>query len=224
MRFFILVLALVLASCVTPKTAPQSYYAGVYTPGKVEIKPDGHFLATAGVIADDNISIARKAAYARFMLEAKQSGYHSFEVIKEETKKLLGTTFRLTGKAYKSAANGVGVYPLDAVKRLLRDLPLEEPKPVYVAPKPVKKAAPVKSAKAVKSAPANIQKPADEEAVPASTEDPLVIMAPTDITGSIKKANASSGVASGHSSATLYELERQSAVSNIPNGVLLRKR
>ncbi len=224
MRYFILLLALVLASCVTPKTAPQSYYAGVYTPGKVEIKPDGHFLATAGVIADDDVVVARKAAYARFMLEAKQSGYRSFEVINEETKKLLGTTFRLTGKVYKGEANGAGVYPLDAVKRLLRDLPLEEPKPVYVASKPSKKAAPVKSAKAAKSSPVKTQKPAEEVVVPASVEDPLVIMAPTDITGSIKKANTSSGVASGHSSATLYELERQSAVSNIPNGVLLRKK
>lgn len=210
MRFVVLLLSVLLISCATPKEAPQAYYGGVYVPGKVEIQSNGRFESTASVISKDDLDTARKAAYARFMLSAKSKGYRTFKVIDEKTTSALGKSFRLVGKAYKSRKTGGGVYELDAIKRLLKDLPLAKPKPVV---KPKRKPAP----KPVASKPASI--PATEQ---LPTEEPTVIMAPTDITGSVKKTVVSSQATSSVSTGTGVEFEDPSALSNVPKGVILR--
>lgn len=189
MRFLILLLAVFLVSCATPKTAPQSYYSGVYAPGNVEISSDGNFISKSAVYSAEDFEIARKAAFARLMLDAKNLGYQYFEIDKESSSKFLGLQFKVTGKVFKQARIAGGIFPIDAIKRLLRDLPLAAPQPVYHSPK-------AGSAKKMSKIPAQTRvsaPPAIAPSKPASGDgDPLVIMAPEDITGSIKRANSRS--------------------------------
>ncbi len=80
MRFILSVLAVVLAGCATPKTAPDSFYGDVYTLGGFPVGEGDKYRSTAGVFARDDIAVARKAAYARLLLGAQEEGYHYFVV------------------------------------------------------------------------------------------------------------------------------------------------
>lgn len=220
MRIFIILFSLFLVSCATPKSAPQAYYGGVYAPGKTEFSSNGIFESTAGVISASDVATARKAAYARLMVSAKAKGYRYFRITNEKTRSGLGKTFKLKGRAYKSGRAGGNVYRIDAIKRLLNGLPLAEP-----APKPKPKVKPKRKAAVAKKAPKPVSRPAAEPVateVPAASEDPTVIMAPTDITGSIKKANVSMETTSSVSRPADSAVEVPSALSNIPKGVTLR--
>ena len=206
------------------------FYEGVYVPGNVEFLGNGKFISKAGVLSDSDVSVARKAAFARFMLSAKNKGYRFFEISAEKTRDGLGKVFNLTGIAYKSRRSGSNVYPIDAVKRLLRGLPLEEPKPVY-KPKPRKKTKVAskrtvakKKIRKTRTVPKPVPKP-----TPQATEEPLVIMAPEDITGSVKRTGRqtaptqklySTGTGAGfETNSTLPD-----SVSGLPQGVVLRRR
>ncbi len=215
MRIFIVLFSLFLVSCATPKTAPQAYYGGVYAPGKAEFSSNGSFESTAGVISASDISTARKAAYARLMVSAKAKGYRYFRISGEKTLSGLGKTFKLKGRAYKSGSAGGNVYRIDAINRLLNGQPLAEP-----APKPKRKP---KVAK--KSAPKPVSRPVPKpiaSEVPAASEEPTVIMAPSDITGSIKKANISMETTSSVTPQADVTVNAPNALSNVPKGVMLR--
>ena len=80
MRFILLVLAVVLAGCATPKTAPDSFYGDVYTLGGFPVGEGDKYRSTAGVFARDDIAVARKAAYARLLLGSQEEGCHYFVV------------------------------------------------------------------------------------------------------------------------------------------------
>lgn len=223
MRFLVLLSAVLLVSCATPKTAPKSFYAGVYAPGNVEILETNTFKSRAAVLDEDDIGIARKSAFARLLLEAKEQGYRSFRIISEKQTKGLGHGYVIRGELHKSYMNGDGYYPIDAIKRLLKDLPLEEPKPV-VKPK-LKKAV-------AKAAPKPVQRPAAQATAPLADEEPLVIMAPEDITGSINSAQGESSGADGalnpmpDASQSRYQTEQKSirATSGVPTGIVLRRK
>lgn len=220
MRILVLLFAVLLVSCASPKTAPKSFYGGVYAPGTVTLEGQD-FVSRAGVLDDADQDIARKAAFARFMLEAKEAGYRSFSISEEKFSQVLGTSFTVRGNVYREARAGNGIYRLDAIKRLLRDLPLAQPKP---KPKPVARP----SKRIAQQTPATpVPAPAPEPA----TEDPLVIMAPEDITGSIRRANvspqASAPVREGMGDLSPLsgdsDFIRPGAVSNLPMGVVLRR-
>ncbi len=227
MRFLVLLLAVLLVSCATPKTAPKSFYAGVYAPGHVEILESNEFKSRAVVLDADDIAIARKSAFARLLLEAKAQGYRSFRIVSEKQTKGIGHGYIVRGDLLKSYETGSGYYSIDAIKRLLKDLPLEEPKPV-VKPKPRKTVA--------KAAPKPIWRPgslepAPQAATPSADDEPLVIMAPEDITGSVRAANggtSDSGPALNPmptGSAAQHEIRQNSirATSGVPTGVVLRR-
>ena len=211
MRFIILLFSVFLVSCATPKTAPQAYYGGVYVSGKVEFASGGSFKSPAGVISADNLTTAKKAAYARLMVSAKAKGYKYFKITNEVTTSGLGKTFHLSGRAYKQGATGKGIYAIDAIRRVLDGLPLEEPRPV-VKPKP---------RVVVKKAPKPVAPVAVE---PVVTEDPTVIMAPEDITGSINKEGISAQTTSSISTSTGLAIEAPKALDGVPRGVIIRQK
>jgi hypothetical protein len=225
MRFVILVFAVLLASCATPKTAPQSFYDGVFAPGMVKIKAESHFVSRATVLDEADVMIARKSAFARLLLKAKEEGYRSFSIADEKQAILLGTSFIVKGKLFKSRQTGDGIFRIDAIKRLLEDLPLEEPKPV-VAPKLRKTVERKVSSRQPTAKPR--QRATVTEPV---TEEPLVIMAPEDITGSIRAGGSSPSVMVSPAPAnaltpnlgTVYEPRPQvpSSLSGVPQGVIL---
>ncbi len=219
MRILILCLGLVLASCASPKLNPKAYYGEVYSPGTVVFEENA-FISTAGVFSETDRLVARKSAYARLMLEALEAGYQSFSIDEEEYSRVLGVTFVVRGDLYETPRTGKGIYPLEAIKRLLQDLPLEEPKPVVKAkPKPN----PAVKRPAVRAIPtvAPVQ-PAQVE------EEPLVIMAPEDITGSIRKAGSNTSSVPTRTGTvrpliTDNELKLPNAVSGLPQGVVIRR-
>jgi hypothetical protein len=223
MRFFIVLFSLFLVSCATPKSAPQAYYGGVYAPGKAEISSNGRFESSAGVISSSDVATARKAAYARFMVSAKAKGYRYFRITKEKTQSGLGKTFKLSGRAYKSGKAGGNVYRVEAIDRLLNGLPLAEPAP--------KKKRKIKRASVAKKAtPKPVSRPAQKPVVdelPAVSDDPTVIMAPTDITGSVKKTKVSMETTSSVSTPAIAKtdtaLDMPSALVDVPSGVTLRR-
>jgi hypothetical protein len=198
MRFTLFLLALFLASCATPKTVPQSYYSGTFLPGSVSIGEQGEFVSTAGTFDENEISTARKAAFSRLMSSAKNGGYNYFQIDSENTTKVIGHRFTVRGILYKSRQGNDNVFPVAAIERLLNGQTLVAPKPVYRAPKP-----------AMQQVRAPVEVP--------STEEPLVIMAPTDITGSINKAEVPSGQ-------PLVLKPVSHSVSSIPTGVVLQTR
>ena len=214
MRFIILLFSVLLVSCATPKTAPQAYYGGVYVPGKVDFVSGGSFKSTAGVISADDLTTAKKAAYARLMVSAKAKGYKYFKITNEVTTSGLGKTFHLSGRAYKQASTGKGVYAIDAIRRVLDGLPLEEPRPV-VKPKP-RVAAKNVAKKVAKPAAPVVEKP-------VVTEDPTVIMAPEDITGSIGKDGVSAQTTSSVSSSTGLAIVAPKALDGVPMGVIVKQ-
>jgi len=195
MRFIIVLLSLFLVSCATPKVAPNAYYSGTFLPGTASIGDDGLFVSSASTFDEDAVSLARKAAFSRLLKAAEDGGYSYFSIDSEKTGKVLGHRFTVRGSLYKTAQAGEGVFPVSAIKRLLKGLTLVAPKPVYRAPKPK-----------IKTAAAPSDEPLGEE--------PLVIMAPTDITGSIKKSDTM------ENSAISVE-PAPHAVGSIPTGVIL---
>ena len=216
MRYLVLVLSLLLVSCATPQTAPQSFYAGVYVPGKVEFKERGKFMSSAGVFSKSDLPTARKAAFARLMLEAKNKGYKYFEITSEKTTSGIGKTFRVFGQALKSPRYNGRTYDLNNIRSLLRGanlVALKRPAP------PTKKV--VKS----KRLPKPVSRPAVTP-VSAPIEEPIgeptVIMAPEDITGSVRKSPAKRTNGASVSTSTNMEIELPDAVSDLPKGVLLR--
>ncbi|MGB7336163.1 MAG: hypothetical protein WBD01_10285 [Salaquimonas sp.] len=225
MRFIIVLLSLLLVSCATPKTEPQSFYSGVYVPGKVEISSNGSFTSTASVISGDNLPTARKAAYARFLLAAKNKGYKYFELGAEKTTTTIGRTFKLTGRALNSKNYNGRTYRVSDIKDLLKGGKLTAikrpppPKKVVVAAKP---------RPAVKNViqPIPVSVPVSQPvSVPEVTpvDEPTVIMAPTDITGSISKSRANVQTREALSTSTFMEIDVPNAVADLPQGVLLRR-
>lgn len=220
-----------LASCVSQKSAPQAYYSGVYVPGKVEFGSRGSFTSTAGVFSQDNVAVARKAAYARFMLEAKKRGYRYFEISGEKTTSGFGKRYTLSGRAHKSPVYNGRTYRVDGVKQVLnggklvaiKHPPAQKPK---VKPKPrkrpVNKAAEVKPSAAPAAKPAAAANPVSSPEV-SPAEEPTVIMAPEDITGSIRRNAVQGGVVQG-STGTGSIMTTPPAVSDLPRGVLLRRK
>lgn len=216
MRYLVLVFSLLLVSCATPQKAPQSFYAGVYVPGKVKFTGQGRFVSSAGVFSGSDLPTARKAAYARFMLEAKNKGYQYFEVTQEKTVNGIGKTFRLFGKARKAPSYNGRTYRLNSIKTLLSGGKLVALK----RPAPVKKKVAKRNSKPDAQPQANIV-PAnlvEEEAI----GEPTVIMAPVDITGSVRKAKTTRSENVPTSTSTYVEIDRPNAVSDLPRGVVLR--
>lgn len=215
MRYLVLVLSLLfLASCSTPQTAPQSFYAGVYVPGKVEFKEQGAFISSAGVFSKKDLPTAEKAAYARLMLEAKKLGYRYFQVTEEKTTAGLGRTFRLYGVALKSPQYNGRTYTLSSIKNLLRGGSL-----VAIKRPPSKK--PVVSNR--RPLPRPDVTAAGSAEVEEITGEPTVIMAPEDITGSIQTAKRRSDPITV-STATALSIELPAAVSGLPQGVRMRRK
>jgi len=129
---------------------------------------------------------------------------------------------------YEDRKYGEGVHDIDAIKRLLQDLPLKASKRIASnARKPSRAAARSRATPAVRPV---------EPVIEADVEEPLVIMAPEDITGSIIANNGSgSPVRQTAPTAvnalvpnlgTVYEPSHQvpSALSNIPSGVVVLRR
>jgi len=222
MRFVILVLAGMLASCATPKTAPQSFYGGVYAPGSVEITETGEFRSRAVVLDEGDGAIARKSAFARLLLKAKEAGYRSFAINSEKQRLLLGMSFQVSGKLYKERRSGAGIYPIDAIKRLLRGLPLNKPKPV----KAKVNRSPVKlSPRVSRTTPGS-----GKSEVETDLDEPMVIMAPEDITGSIAANSRKTPEPNTNANAvipnlgTIYEPRAvPAALSGIPSGVIISR-
>lgn len=212
MRYLFLVLFIFLASCATPQNEPQSYYGKVYAPGKVSIDGSGVFVSTAGVKAAEHRSIARRAAYSRLMNSAISAGYKSVKIYREEISGSFGYKIAIRGRLFLHVGDNDGIYPIGNISRVLKGLPLKE-----IKKKPVAKAKYVKKVRSAKrTAPKKAVKqniavekidvqpeptlsPAPDVILPEAdvqpiveTEDvpdgaPTIIMAPEDITGSIKK-------------------------------------
>lgn len=271
MRFILVAAMLVMASCATPRTAPEVQVEGVYLLGNPVIAEDGTFASRASVHDFGDLDKARKAAWMRMLSAAQTAGYSHFTIGAEETGRILLYRLTITGKLYRNAASGGNVYPVAAMERLARGLPAEEPKPVYTPVRSASSAAQATVQRAVALAgrsasestieaisnpatpvldptgvpvgvePASINpcanKPAGEaEACAAESGEPLVIMAPQDITGSVKRGvdssparNAASSMAAGGaqpgSSQGGHRLPNGgSALSSIPTGVIYRSR
>jgi hypothetical protein len=221
MRFFILLLSVFLVSCATPKTQPQAFYGKVYTPGVAEIASDGSFASYVSVIADEDAQTGRKAAYARLMLEAKSRGYTYFRVTDESTVKVLGTKITVKGSLYKRRPDGADVYPVDAIKRLLKDQPLAEPvRTVSRTESSVRKPA---NGQTLASTPI-VQAPVVQEQVvsePVIADEPLVIMAPEDITGSVKRTSLPANNPYPTGTGSNLNMSTPSALTGIPTGVMV---
>lgn len=183
MRYFFILVLLVLTGCATPKTAPNSFYGDVYTPGQVSIGEDGTYSSVAGVFDEEEKSFARKAAFARLLLAATDKNYAYFQIDEESESWLFGHRFTVTGKVYQSDTGDKNVYPITDIRRLLQDLPLERPKPV----------AAVSVARPAPRKPVSAPSPAVEASPPTQQDEPLVIMAPEDITGSISNSGTREG-------------------------------
>ena len=249
MRILVLLLTVVLVSCATPKTEPNSFYSGVYVPGEVVIESGGTYRSSASVFAKKDAVIARKAAYARLLLKAKEAGYAYFSVAAEDQKAVIGTRFTIAGKLFRKVASDAAVYPVDAIKRLLQDLPIRTLKEIAedrrrkLAAEAARKQAAAQKQPARQSAVrrANSVRPASSaapqaEPVPASTVPeqeggPVIIMAPQDITGSIRKpagervpASRPAANAGATQPAIRYDTAgRPQGVSGIPAGVYLQR-
>jgi hypothetical protein len=204
MRSLVLLLSLVLVSCATPDFVPKAHYQGTYFPGSVSVSEDGRFVSTAATFDEDAIPTARKAAFARLLQAAENGGYQYFRIDRENTTKIIGHRFVVTGNLYESAQASDEVFPVAAIERLLNGQTLVAPQPVYRAPAPRRLSA-------------TDVRPVSNVIDAAPADEPLVIMAPTDITGSIHKAD--NGVTD---SPTLNRDPLPASVANIPSGVVLQ--
>ncbi|MCB1386766.1 MAG: hypothetical protein KDJ80_12605 [Nitratireductor sp.] len=227
-RLLTLFLALLLVACATPKTAPLDFYSGTYAPGQVTIGDDDTYAATGAVFSLKDEPIAWKAAYARLMLRAKEAGYGYFAPGEEQRQVLIGVKVTLNGRLMRSAASTDDVYPIDAIKRMLQGLPVRTLKEIAEAA--------ARKRPAAKAVPGFRTAPASRSAPPAaaSTGEPLVIMAPEDITGSIRPAGQAARQVDAQPSrapsavpvapAPQYRLpdNRPASLRLIPSGVILQ--
>lgn len=224
MRTFAILSLFILVSCASPQKNPESYYAGTYAPSYLNIE-NGEFVAYASVVEKDDVKMAEKAAYLRLMKDGKEKGYRYFQVTDAGEVTLIGTRYTIKGKLYKSNRNGSNIFSLDAISRLLRGLPLKQE---YVAPKPKKKITKAISKKVapkpVSVAPTPVPAPTP---VAVDPNGPTIIMAPEDITGSVQRKkihlpkNVNGTEPVGHFT---QSVDLPNAVSDIPTGVLLRKK
>jgi len=258
MRIVVILLAVLLVSCATPKTEPNSFYSGVYVPGNVVIESSGAYRSTASVFAKKDAAVARKAAYARLLLEAKEAGYAYFSVADEDRETVIGMRYTIAGNLFTTAASDAAVYPIDAIKRLLKDLPIRTLREIAaerrrkeaaeaarkraaaqaVARKQANSTGPVHRTSAggqvpaaASSAPATPQ-PDATPAAPAEEGGPVIIMAPQDITGSIRKAANDNRVPAAGAGAGASAVQpepgydpsgRPQSVTGIPAGVYLQR-
>lgn len=280
MRFILLVLVLGLASCATPKTAPNSFTEGVYTPGKPVVENDGRFVSQAAVHSEDDIALARKAAWMRLMALAEAEGYGWFAMRGETVDKLLLHRVTVSGQLFTGKPEGRQSWPVAQMRRLSQGLPPIEERPVasaVTARTPAQLAAArtvERSASGAGTSEATrlaVQEPATpildpngvpvgfqpvcltegrgedcgnagseapealeatgasgevEEPVAPETvieEEPIVIMAPEDITGSVKRAGTPSRPQTVAPAATKRSGRAGDAVSGIPSGVIYRR-
>ena len=203
MRIVVILLTVLLVSCATPKSEPNSFYSGVYVPGNVLIEDGGAYRSTASVFAKKDAGIARKAAFARLLLEAKEAGYAYFSIADEDQQAVIGTRHTIAGKLFREAASDAAVYPIDAIKRLLKGLPIRTLQEVAAerrrqeAAKAARQRAAAKKQAAARTRPgagqpspaATAPRSDTTAAEPAEEGGPVIIMAPQDITGSIRKAD-----------------------------------
>lgn len=217
MRILVVLLTILLVSCATPKTQPNSFYSGVYVPGNVVIENGGAYRSTASVFAKKDVAVARKAAYARLLLEAKAAGYAYFTIADVDRRSVIGTRITIAGKLFRKAASDAAVYPIDAIKRLLKGLPIRTLKEIAAERRRKQAAEAARKRAAAKKQAARRQsaKRASTAAAPLPTSHhpgtvspsartpqteeggPIIIMAPQDITGSIGKAKRRQQLARG---------------------------
>lgn len=207
MRYLVLVFLSFLVSCATPQSDPRSFYGETYAPGKVVIEGGGAFISTATVKSTEFMVEARKAAYLRLMEQASSGGYQSVEISKEDDANLIGYKISIHGTLFLNARTGKNIFPVASLSRVLNGLSLENEKarPIVkrtrsIEPKARHKTVvqtvakrPVVNAPVVKPIVVDLPQPTvssapSVEIVPEGA--PTVIMAPEDITGSIKKVSA----------------------------------
>lgn len=247
MRYLFLISFIFLASCATPQNEPQSYYGKVYTPGKVSIEGSGVFASTARVKSSEHRNIARKAAYLRLMETAVVAGYKGVRIYREEIASTIGYKISIRGRLYLHVDGDEGVYPVRNIGRVLQGLPLNEPIVITEAKtnrvkkyrEKVKKRQSVKNVVAVKATPKpEILLPEPDVLEPVVETDgvsddiiegaPMVIMAPEDITGSIKKLGSNSVVLGSQSKSKQEQalpgvITIPKALSGTPLGIIVPK-
>lgn len=128
MRIIALMLLAFLVSCATPQSRPNSFYSKTYTPGTANISEQGSFVSVAHVVSKTDFPKARRAAFARLMEKAEDGGYLYFEITEESRKRFLGTHFVVKGQLYRKENYGSNVYPIRAIGRVLKGLPLAAPR------------------------------------------------------------------------------------------------
>lgn len=249
MRIVVILLAVLLVSCATPKSEPNSFYSGVYVPGNVLIENGGAYRSTASVFAKKDTGIARKAAFARLLLEAKEAGYAYFSIADEDQQAIIGTRYTIAGKLFRKAASDAAVYPIDAIKRLLKGLPIRTLKEIAAERRRKEAAEAARQRAAAKKRAAARTQAGTSQPAPAATAPrsgttaaepveeggPVIIMAPQDITGSIRKANGgrvpAGGTAAGSAANSAIvppaagdaAAGRPQSVIGIPAGVYLQR-
>lgn len=176
MRLPTLVLCGLLAACATPKTDRNAYWAGTYAPGQAIINEDGSFRSSARVIGKDDEAAARLAAWSRLKIAAEQGGFGYFTIGGESDTSIIGARYSITGKLLHAPEEGA--YRVSAIEQVLNGYDLGQPSGIQIA-----SAAPSRTVKRLRTA--------APVPVATDTDEPLVIMAPEDITGSIRPATTS---------------------------------
>ena len=227
MRFVIVLFAVFLVSCATPKTAPHAYYAGTYAPGTAEISEDGTYVSRAGVFSSDDLKMARMAAFARLYTAADKYGYKYFSIEFEKTKQIIAHQFLVVGQLYKTANYNDGTYPIKIIERILKGQSI----PNYTARSQQQFTKNLSSSN-------HVSEPTVEQSNYDFGDEPMVIMAPEDITGSIKKSadgknkmiesnipkidHNNTGSIKTKSGVVLND-QSPSSLKGIPTGVILKK-